>query len=137
MAFDPLTAAFEIGGKLLDHFFPDPKQKAEAMLELEKLRANGDLAVIAGQAKINEIEAANTNLFVSGWRPAVGWTCAAGMIMQFVVYPIVAWASIMTGHVISLPSLDTGTLVTLLVGMLGLGGMRTVEKLGGVNNDHS
>lgn len=136
MALDPLTAAFEIGGKLLDHFFPDPKQKAEAMLELEKLRANGDLAVITGQAKINEIEAASPNLFIAGWRPAAGWLCVAGMFMQFVVYPVVAWANTLTGHVVSLPSLDTGTLTTLLIGMLGLSGMRSLEKLNGVQGNH-
>lgn len=129
MAFDPITGAFEIGGKLLDHFFPDPTARANAQLELEKLRSSGDLAVISGQAEINKAEASNTRLFVSGWRPAVGWTCAAGMIMQFVVSPICAWTATLSGHPVTLPNLDTGTLTTLLVGMLGLGSMRTIEKL--------
>jgi hypothetical protein len=132
MAFDPLTAAFDIGGKVIDRLWPDPATKAQAMLELQKLQQSGDLAAMAGQVDINKIEAANSNLFVSGWRPAVGWICAGGLGFQFIIAPTLTWLSSVISRPITFPSLDTGTLTTLLVGMLGFGGLRTYEKITGV-----
>jgi hypothetical protein len=136
MAFDPLTAAFDLGGKLLDHFFPDPTKRAEAALELEKLKQNGDLAVMTAQSNINAVEAANPNLFISGWRPACGWVCAFGLLFQFLLSPCATYLSALIGRPIPMPNLDTGTLVTLLGGMLGLSGMRTFEKITDVNGKH-
>lgn len=132
MAFDPVTAAFSLGEKLVDRFFPDPIKKAEALFELEKLKLNGDLQMMANQAKINEIEAGSSNLFVSGWRPAVGWLCVAGFAMQLLIAPTLTWLSLVIDHPITFPVLDTGTLTAMLMGMLGLGGMRTYEKLQGI-----
>lgn len=132
MAFDPLSSILDFGKSLIDKLIPDPKAKAEALLKLEELRQSGDLAVIAGQNKINEIEAANANVFVSGWRPFIGWICGAALAMQFVVAPVVMWGSTLANHPVSLPAMQTELLTTLLIGMLGLGGMRTVEKLQGV-----
>ena len=136
MAFDPLSSAFELGSKLLDRFFPDPQKRAEAQLELLKLQQTGDLAVMAQQTDINKIEAANPNLFVSGWRPAVGWTCALGLLFQFLLAPLGTWASTLFGHPTPMPSLDMSTLSTLLIGMLGLSGMRTAEKLSNAQGNH-
>jgi len=132
MAFEPLTAVLDLGGKIIDKLFPDPAQKAAATLKLMELQQSGDLAIIAGQIDLNKIEAANPNMFISGWRPFVGWVCAAGLAMQFLVGPLLAWGSTLMGHPVVLPPLDMGTLMTLLVGLLGLGGMRTVEKLNNV-----
>ena len=132
MALEPLTAILDIGGKLIDKLFPNPAEKAAALLKLREPEQSGDLAVIAGQIDLDKIEAANPRLFVSGWRPFVGWVCASGMAMQFVVGPFVSWTSDLFHHPIVLPALDMSVLMTLLVGMLGLGGMRTIEKLNGV-----
>src|SRR5213592_4265484 len=88
MALDPLTALLDVGGKLIDKLFPDPGQKAAALLKLRELEQSGDLAIIAAQSDINRVEAASPRLFVSGWRPMVGWTCCAGFAMQFVVAPL-------------------------------------------------
>lgn len=129
MAFEPLTAVLEVGSKIIDKLFPDPLKKAEATLKLMELQQSGDLAIIAGQFEINKIEAANPNLFVSGWRPFIGWICASGLGIQFVIGPLLEWASVLSGHPVKLPEMDMSVLMTLLVGMLGLGGMRTVEKL--------
>jgi hypothetical protein len=125
-----------IGEKLIDHFFPDPSKKAEALLELQKLQQNGDLAVMTAQSGINQIEASNPNMFVSGWRPFVGWICAVGFAVQFIVGPTLSWLAGLLGHPIPFPTLDTGSLVALLTGMLGLSGMRSFEKFTGVQNDH-
>jgi hypothetical protein len=129
MALPVLGSILDIGTKLIDKLIPDPKAKAEALLKLQELEQSGDLAVIAGQNKINEIEAASSNLFVSGWRPFIGWVCGSALAFQLVLGPLVVWGSALLKRPVDLPIMQTELLTTLLVGMLGLGGMRTVEKL--------
>lgn len=135
MAFDPLSIGLQVGGKLIDHFFPDPAKKAEAQLELLKLAQEGDLTVAAQQSDVNKAEAATGSLFIAGWRPFVGWTCGLGLGVQFVFGPIAEWISSLAGHPVKVPTLETGTITTLLIGMLGLGGMRTLEKLQGAEGN--
>lgn len=139
MSFDPVTTAMEIGGKLIDRLIPDPAQKASAAIELLRLRQSGELAQLAaetdlasGQIAVNQAEAGNGATFVSGWRPFVGWVCGSGLGIQFLVAPLLGWGAAMAGHPVAVPALDLSTLLTLLTGMLGLGGLRTVEKLSGV-----
>lgn len=132
MAFDPVSTIIDVGGRLIDKLFPDPKQKAEATLKLLELQQSGDLAVIAGQVAINKLEAESTSNFRGGWRPAVGWLCVFGIGMQAVVFPMIVGVAAILGRVLVLPTLDISVLMTILVGMLGLGGMRTVEKLQGL-----
>ena len=129
MALDPVTALFEVGSKVLDRVLPDPAQQAAAKLELLKLQQNGELAQITGQMDINKIEAASSSVFVSGWRPSIGWVCGAGFAVQFVVGPLAEWGAALAGHPVKFPQMDTGTMMPLLLGMLGLGGLRTAEKL--------
>ena len=125
--------------KIIDKVIPDPAAKAAAQIELLRLQQSGELAQLAaetelakGQNEVNKQEAASTNLFVSGWRPFVGWVCGLGMASQFVVAPFVTWGSALLGHPTAFPVLDLSTLLTLLFGMLGLGAMRTTEKINGV-----
>jgi hypothetical protein len=132
MSLDPITALLGIGSKIMDRVFPDPAQAAAAKLELFKLQQSGELAMIAGQLDINKVEAANPSVFVSGWRPGIGWVCGAGFAVQFVIGPLAEWGSAIYGHPIKFPSMDMGTMMPLLLGMLGLGGMRTAEKINGV-----
>lgn len=129
MALDPVSALLDIGGKVLDRVLPDPAQQAAAKLELMKLQQNGELAQITGQMEINKVEAASSSLFVSGWRPSIGWVCGAGFAVQFVIGPLAEWGSALAGHPVKFPQMDTGTMMPLLLGMLGLGGLRTAEKL--------
>jgi hypothetical protein len=129
MALDPVTALFEVGSKVLDRILPDPTQQAAAKLELLKLQQNGELAQITGQMEINKVEAASGSVFVSGWRPGIGWVCGAGFAVQFVIGPLAEWGSALAGHPVKFPQMDTGTMMPLLLGMLGLGGLRTAEKL--------
>ena len=126
MALDPVTALLDIGGKVIDKVWPDPVQAANAKFELFKLQQSGELQQLAGQMEINKVEAANPSLFVSGWRPFIGWVCGLGLLYQFLLYPA------LVGYLTKLQALDIGTLLTLLTGMLGLGALRTQEKLGGV-----
>ena len=132
MGFDPISALLDIGGKVLDRVLPDPAQQAAARLELLKLQQSGELAQLAGQMDINKVEAASSSVFVAGWRPAIGWVCGAGFAVQFVVGPLAEWISALAGHPVKFPQMDTGTMMPLLLGMLGLGGLRTAEKMQGV-----
>jgi len=129
MALDPVSALLDIGGKVLDRVFPDPTQQAAARLELLKLQQSGELTQIAGQMDINKAEAASSSVFVSGWLPAIGWICGVGFAVQFVIGPLAEWGSALYGHPVKFPQMDTGTMMPLLLGMLGLGGLRTAEKL--------
>lgn len=131
MALDPVTALLDIGGKVIDRIWPDPTQAANAKFELFKLQQSGELAQIAGQLKINEVEAANPSVFVSGWRPFVGWVCGSGLVYAFIGQPLLSWFSSVYHFAIP-PVLDVSTLLTVLGGMLGLSGLRTAEKLSGV-----
>lgn len=139
MAFDPISILLDIGGKVIDRVFPDPVAKAQAQLELFKLQQSGELAALSadvqmtlGQLDVNKAEASNPNTFVSGWRPFVGWTCGAGFAVQLVVGPFATWGSRLLGHPVDFPPLDIATMMPVLIGMLGLGGMRTYEKYKGV-----
>ena len=135
---DIVTAVSDIGGKLIDRLWPDPAQAAQAKLELLKMQQSGELAKLAadtdlmkGQLAVDQAEASNSNMFVAGWRPFIGWVCGSGLAFQFIANPLITWGTQLAGKNVPVPSLDLGTLLTLLFGMLGLGYMRTTEKLAG------
>ena len=88
-----------------------------------------------GQMEINKTEAAHKSLFVAGWRPAIGWICGLGMASNFILIPMANFILALTGSVIVVPLLDTGEMMPVLMGMLGLGAMRTYEKKQGVQRD--
>ena len=139
MSLDPITAALDLGGKLIERLIPDPAAKSAAALALLQLQQSGELAAMTndtelakGQLQVDAIEAASPATFTSGWRPFVGWVCGTGLASQFLIAPFATWAAALLGHPITYPALDIGTLLTLLLGMLGLGAARTVEKLNGV-----
>lgn len=132
MALDPITAALDIGGKLIDRIWPDPGQAAAAKLELVKMQQSGELAKITGQLEINKVEAASASVFVAGWRPAIGWVCAAAFLFKFILGPLLAFTAAALGHPVTLPVLDFTEMSTILLGMLGLGGLYTTEKIRGV-----
>jgi len=132
MALDPLSALLDIGGKVIDRVWPDPEKAAAAKLELFKMQQNGELAVIAGQMEINKAEAVNPSVFVSGARPFILWVCGSGFAIQFVVGPLAEWGSALYGNPVKFPQMDMATLMPLLLGMLGLSGYRTIERVNGV-----
>jgi hypothetical protein len=132
-----ITGIVEAGLRILEKVIPDPAAKAEAQYKLLQLAQTGELAELEaqtrlalGQIQVNQAEATNPNLFVSGWRPAVGWICAAGLGFQFLGSPLLAWISPLF-NLTAPPTIALGDLLTLLVGMLGLGSLRTIEKLQG------
>ena len=135
MGLDPVSILLDLGGKVFDRLFPDPAQAAQAKLEMFKLQQSGELAQITGQMDINKTEAASASVFVAGARPSVIWVCSIALAFQLVLAPLLTWIAALFGSHIMFPTLDTGTLTSLLMALLGLGGMRTVEKLNGVARD--
>lgn len=133
-------ALIPVLGTLLDKLLPDPQAQADAKIKLMELAQAGELAVLdaetklaLGQMEINKAEA-TTDMFRGGWRPATGWACVAGLVYQFLAQPLVPWFAAVFGLTVPpLPPIDNDTLMVLLTGMLGLGGMRTFEKVKGRN----
>ena len=132
MSLDPISAALDLGNTIINKIFPDPTQANQAKLELLKLQQSGELATMTAQTDINKEEAKSSSLFVSGWRPAIGWVCALALAYQYLIRPLAGTvASIFEITIPVLPGLDDN-LWQLMMGMLGMGGLRTFEKVQGV-----
>jgi len=129
-------------GKVADSLYTTDKERLEMALEDRKLdleQARIDQATDLAQVDVNKIEAENPNLFVSGWRPAVGWVGVLGLAYQFIGYPLMQWGwsflqgvDIIPKGLTPPPDLQTDQLMVLLSGLLGFGGMRSFEKSKGV-----
>lgn len=140
MPFDPITAVFDLGGKLIDRLWPDPSERDAAKLKLIELQQTGELAQLAaetdlmkGQIEVNKVEAASSSLFVAGARPFIMWVCGCAFAYVLIVQPFLMFVCALFGKVIpTLPNIDTELLGWALGGILGLGSMRTVEKIKGV-----
>ena len=122
-------------GPLIDRI-PDPNERARAREQAEGQMLAALTSIVQGQLKINEVEAKHTSIFVAGWRPAVGWVCGIALAWNFVIQPILLWVAWLIPEyqplISTAPKLETGELMTVLLGMLGLGGYRTYEKRLGV-----
>ena len=124
---------------ILGRFFPS-KEKAQefkATMEQELLRQEGEitkaaLATQAAQIDVNKAEAATGSLFIAGWRPFIGWVCGAALVVQYIARPLLPWFAEVAGFTVpAIPSLDD-SIMELMMGMLGLAGVRTFEKVKGV-----
>ena len=109
---------------LLDKFIPDADQKAKLAHDIATMSEKHAQEIALAQIKVNEAEAKG-NWFQSSWRPATAWVCVLGFLVNFLVSPICA------GFGIIIPQADTATMLPVLMGMLGLAGMRTAERLKG------
>lgn len=133
-----LLSLIPVFSQLLDKILPDKGAADAAKLEMIKLAQQGELAQInadvsiaTAQSDINKVEAASTRLFVAGWRPFVGWICGLAVGFKFIGGPVLFMVAQALGHPVDLPVIETSELWPLLLGMLGLGGLRTVEKVKG------
>ena len=113
-----------VAGKVLDKFVEDKDLKAKLEHEMEMQLHNANLA----QIEINKAEATHKSIFVAGWRPACGWICSIALLYHFVIQPIIVFGLSTAGYSYDLPSFDMSSLMTVLMGMLGLGGLRSFEK---------
>lgn len=126
MSLDPLTAGIDLATAAINKIWPD-KSAAEAA------QLAAAVAIVQGQLDTNKAEAANPNAFTSSWRPAIGWVCALALLGQYVARPMLQWVGAITGHEWPpLPGIDDN-LWELMLGMLGLGGLRSFEKVKGVS----
>jgi hypothetical protein len=133
MSLDPITAALDLGGKIIERLFPDANQAAAAKLKLLEMQQSGDLAVMTGQLEINKVEAASSSVFVSGWRPFIGWVCGISLCYAAIIEPISRFiATVMFKYIGAFPVIDTTLTLQILLGLLGLAGMRSWEKEKGV-----
>jgi hypothetical protein len=127
MAFG-IDDAIAAGLKVIDKFVPDPAAKAKAEAELRADLLASDRA----QMEVNKAEAASGSVFVAGWRPAIGWVCAAAVAYTYLLVPVGMWLSFLVGKPIAKPPVLDANLWELMFAMLGLGGLRTFEKIKGV-----
>jgi hypothetical protein len=134
-----VTGVLDAGKYLIDRFVPDPEKKAQAELELfrytqdNKLQwAQLDVQSDGQQRDVNVVEAASTDLFRAGWRPFIGWVCGSAFAFKFILFPVAFTISSAFGVPLAMPLMDWTELSIALFGMLGLGYMRTREKMTGV-----
>ena len=118
-------AVADLASTVVNKIWPDKSEQ-------ERQQLASALAIVQGQLDANKVEAASSSIWVSGWRPGAGWICVAALGMQYVARPLISWIAAVSGHPLpSLPGIDDN-LWQLLVGLLGLGGLRTFEKVSGV-----
>ena len=117
---------------LLEKFIPDKDLRSKLSHEIATMAEKNAHEQIKAQLEINKKEAQHNSLFVSGWRPAVGWTCCLGMAANFLIIPMTNFALALASSNITIPLIDLETMLPVLLGMLGLGGMRSYEKSKGV-----
>lgn len=130
-------------GTILDKLLPDPKVAAEAKVQMMEMAQRGELAqldahvkAMVGQLEINKQEAAHTSMFVAGWRPFIGWVCGLGMGYVALVEPIARFvAQVWFAYTGAFPVIDTDLTLQVLLGMLGLGVLRSVEKVKGAEGN--
>ena len=132
------TALIPILGSFIDKLLPDPQAAADAKLKMLEMAQAGELAQLTaevemakGQNAVNQAEAGSASIFVAGWRPFIGWTCGVTVAFKYVGVPLLVMLTQMTGHAVELPVIDSSELWPVLMGMLGLGGFRTIEKIKG------
>lgn len=136
----PILGIIDAGMKIIDKVIPDPEARDKAKIALLEAQQRGELeelrvrqAPALAQIEVNKTEAASANIFVSGWRPAVGWVCVAAVLWHFVLVDFLVFALSLFGATIqAMPQLDIQELLGLLFAMLGIGTMRSVEKINGV-----
>ena len=127
-----VTALLPALGTLIDRLIPDRAAAEKAKAEMEQQLVTAANQAALAQVEVNKVEAAHSSVFVAGWRPSIGWVCAAGLAWAFVLAPIASWALVVLGIKAELPAIHTDYLLELVLAMLGIGGLRTFEKLRGV-----
>ena len=120
---------------LLDKFIEDKDTKNALAHEISTMAERHAQELAKGQLEVNKVEAASKSMFVAGWRPAVGWVCVLGMASNFIIIPMANFGLAIAESNITIPLIDTSTMMPVLMGMLGLGAIRSVEKVQGVSRE--
>ena len=118
---------------LLDKFIEDKDQKNKLAHEIATMAEKQMHEQVMAQLEVNKAEAQHRSIFVAGWRPFIGWTCGVALMAHFVLFPATDFIVAYMGYEIPpMPAFDMESLMTVLLGMLGLGGMRSFEKFKGI-----
>ena len=128
-----LPSLLPVVGDVLDRFFPNKEERAKAEREIEAKLTAHLASIDLAQLEVNKQEASHRSLLVAGWRPFVGWTCGLALFYTYLVQPMARFGLAQTGHLIQLPPVDLSAMMPVLLGMLGLGGLRSFEKYKGVS----
>ena len=133
MALDPFTAGFDLIKTGLDKFFPDADTELKGKLEAAASEINNAYQLKLSQLEINKVEAASSSLFVAGWRPAIGWVCGVSLLYAALVETVARFiATVLFTYTGLFPVINTELTLQILLGLLGLAGMRSFEKSKGV-----
>ncbi len=134
-----IGSIFSFATAVIDKIFPDKDEANKAKLAMLELEQKGELAELQNQfqlamkqGEINQEEAKHPSVFVSGWRPFAGWICGISLFYNFIFMPLFTYLANWLGNAPAMPALESGELMTLLFGMLGISGMRTYERYKGV-----
>ena len=119
---DAVAKPVEAVGNVVDKLFTSDEERLDKQALLTRLAMEPGLA----QVELNKVEAAHRSIFVAGWRPFIGWVCGTGLGFVFLVNPLIQWITEQPG-----PEMQTGSMMELVIAMLGLGALRTVEKVKG------
>lgn len=125
MALDPVSAALDLAGNVINKIWPDKTEQEKAELALI-------VATVQGQMAVNQTEAAHPSVFVSGWRPYIGWVCGMAFAWNWIGLPVTKVALSLNGVDMTLEPASMAEMMPVLLGMLGLAGMRTYERVEGV-----
>lgn len=126
MALDPITGAMDLASTIVSRIWPDKSQQEQQQLAAV-------LSMVQGQLEINKAEASNESTFVAGWRPFIGWACGMACVWNWMGLPIAKLGLTLAGHPITLSPADLSEMMPVLMGMLGLGGLHTFERVKGVS----
>lgn len=130
---NPLSSIADVVNTVLGRVLPDKAAKDAATAQLAQMALSGELQQVAGQLEINKVEASSTNWFVAGARPAAMWICDLGLFYAIFLQPVGTWIAMLCGKSVSAPHLDTQLLLAILLPLLGIGALRTVDKIQGVD----
>ena len=128
-----LPSLLPVVGDVLDRFFPNKEEKERAQRELEAKLTEHLAKIDLAQLEVNKQEASHRSVFIAGWRPFVGWTCGLSLFYTYLAQPIAMFILAQTGDLVQLPHVDLSMMMPVLLGMLGLGGLRSFEKYKGVS----
>ena len=120
---------------LLDKFIEDKDQKARLAHDVATMAQKHAQELAKAQLEVNKVEAAHKSMFVAGWRPAVGWVCCFGLASNYLFIPMANFVLVISNSNVTVPALDLNGMMPVVMGMLGLGAMRSYEKTKGVSRE--
>ena len=123
----PVIGCIEVVGNILDKLFTSDKEKLDVELAKQRLALNASEI----QVEVNRIESSHRSIFVAGWRPFIGWVGGVSLLYAYLLYPVLSWVAAIWFTTLLPPRLVVDNLFELVLAMLGLGGLRTFEKVSG------